>query len=107
VFVKRVLKGLYLSDSMIQRIEAISEFSQHEFFKIYLISKEDLFLFKCVTPLERTRDTEDLITLIETGLDYNLIIEELKHQISKNPDIFRLKTLIQIGLIIFSNMLAK
>ena len=45
--------------------------------------------------MERIRDTEDLITLIEMGLDYNLIIEELKHQLSKNPDSLRLKTLIQ------------
>ena len=95
VFIKRVLGGLYLSKNMIQRAEIIPEFSQHRFFKIYLISKEDIFLFKCVTSLERIRDTEDLITLIEMGLDYNLIIEELKHQLSKNPDSLRLKTLIQ------------
>ena len=63
IFVKRVLNGLYLSEGMIQRAEIIQEFTQHELFKIHLISKEDIFLFKCITSLERIRDTEDLITL--------------------------------------------
>jgi len=44
IFVKRVLNGLYLSEGMIQRAEIIQEFTQHELFKIHLISKEDIFL---------------------------------------------------------------
>ncbi len=83
VFVKRVLNKLHLSEGMVSRAEAPEEFSSHEWFKILLVSKEDIFLFKSVTSLERVRDLEDLIALVETGLDYEIIIHELEAQLSK------------------------
>ncbi len=91
VFVRRVFKRLHLSESMISRAEVPEEFASHEFFRVYLVSKEDIFLFKSVTSMERVRDVEDLITLVETGLEYNLIIQELENQLSKDDS---LKSLI-------------
>ena len=93
VFVKRVLGKLYLSESMVLRAEAPGEFESHEFFEVYLISKEDIFLFKSVTSTERVRDVEDLIALVETGLDYSTIIQELENQLSMDES---LKDLIQL-----------
>ncbi|MCD6142957.1 hypothetical protein [Thermococcus sp.] len=93
VFVKRVLGKLYLSESMVLRAEVPGEFESHEFFEVYLISKEDIFLFKSVTSTERVRDIEDLIALVETGLDYSIIIQELENQISMDEF---LKDLIQL-----------
>ena len=93
VFVKRVLGKLYLSESMVLRAEVPVEFESHEFFEVYLISKEDIFLFKSVTSTERVRDIEDLIALVETGLDYSTIIQELENQLSMDES---LKDLIQL-----------
>ncbi|NJF25169.1 hypothetical protein [Thermococcus sp. Bubb.Bath] len=87
VFVKRVLNKLYLSESMVSRAEVPGEFSSHELFRIHLVSKEDIFLFKSVTSMERVRDLEDLIALVETGLDYEIIINELENQLSKDESL--------------------
>ncbi|WP_297067291.1 hypothetical protein [Thermococcus sp.] len=87
VFVKRVLNKLYLSEGMVSRAEAPEEFGSHEWFKVLLVSKEDIFLFKSVTSLERVRDLEDLIALVETGLDYETIINELETQLSKDESL--------------------
>ncbi|WP_099209618.1 hypothetical protein [Thermococcus henrietii] len=87
VFVKRVLNKLYLSDSMIPRAKVPRDFEYHEFFKIHLVSKEDIFLFKSATSMERMRDIEDLIALVETGLDYEVIIRELGNQLSKDESL--------------------
>ena len=91
VFVRRVFKRLHLSESMISRAEIPEEFASHEFFRVYLVSKGDIFLFKSVTSMERVRDVEDLITLVETGLEYNSIIQELENQLSMDDS---LKSLI-------------
>ncbi|BAA29484.1 hypothetical protein [Pyrococcus horikoshii] len=72
---------------MISRAEIPQEFSSHRFFRIYLVSREDLFLFKSVTSIERVRDIEDLIVLVETGLDYEVIIRELENQLSKDDSL--------------------
>ncbi len=91
VFVRRVFRKLYLSESMISRAEVPEEFASHEFFRIHLVSEEDIFLFKSVTSVERVRDVEDLITLVETGLEYDLIIQEFENQLSMDDS---LKSLI-------------
>lgn len=90
VFVKRVLNRLYLSENMVSRAEVPEEFGSHKFFKLRLVSKEDLFLFKSVTSTERVRDIEDLISLVETGLDYEVIIRELENQLSRDESLKRL-----------------
>jgi len=82
VFVKRVFNKLHLSKSMIARSEVPGEFLSHELFEIYLVSKEDIFLFKSITSIERVRDVEDLIMLVETGLDFEIIIQEFENQLS-------------------------
>jgi len=87
VFVKRVYKRLHLSESMVSRVEVPKEFASHEFFRIYLVSKEDIFLFKSVTSIERTRDVGDLVTLVETGLKYDLIIQEFENQLSMDDSL--------------------
>ena len=87
VFVKRVLNKLYLSESMVSRAEAPEEFGFHEWFRVMLVSKEDIFLFKSVTSMERVRDVEDLIVLVESGLDYSIIIHELENQLSKDESL--------------------
>lgn len=94
VFVKRVLNKLYLSESMVSRAEIPEKFSSHEFFRVQLVSKEDIFLFKTVTSMERVRDIEDLIALVETGLDYEVIIQELKNQLSKDESLKSLAPVI-------------
>jgi len=93
VFVKRVLGKLYLSETMALRAEPVKEFESHEFFGVYLVSKEDLFLFKSVTSAERVRDIEDLIVLVETGLGYDVIIQELERQLSRDES---LRTLLSV-----------
>jgi len=87
VFVKRVLNKLYLSESIASRAKVPGEFESHEFFRVYLVSKEDIFLFKSVTSTERVRDVEDLIALVETGLDYDIIIRELENQLSMDESL--------------------
>ncbi|AGK60098.1 hypothetical protein Asulf_00062 [Archaeoglobus sulfaticallidus PM70-1] len=82
VFVERILNKLYLSEGMVARAEVPGEFSSHELFEIYLVSKEDIFLFKTITSIERVRDVEDLVMLVEAGLDFEIIIQELKNQLS-------------------------
>ena len=51
------------------------------------MSKEDIFLFKSVTSIERTRDVGDLLTLVETGLKYDLIIQEFENQLSMDDSL--------------------
>jgi len=94
VFVKRVLNKLYLSGDMVSRAEVPEEFKSHELFKVYLLSKEDIFLFKSVTSVERVRDIGDLIALVETGLDYEVIIQELENQLSRDESLRSLVSLI-------------
>ncbi|GAB6101020.1 hypothetical protein JCM16138_02430 [Thermococcus atlanticus] len=94
VFVKRVLNKLYLSGDMVSRAEVPEEFKSHELFKVRLLSKEDIFLFKSVTSVERMRDIGDLIALVETGLDYGVIIQELENQLLRDESLRSLVSLI-------------
>ncbi|KAA0009907.1 MAG: hypothetical protein FE037_05050 [Thermoplasmata archaeon] len=81
VFIKTVCHSLVLSPGMIKRcIEMDFDF---ENLRIFLISKEDMFLFKGVT--ERERDLEDMHLLFLQGLDFEVIKEEIKWQ-SENSD---------------------
>ena len=81
VFIKMVCHGLVLSPGMIKRcIEMDFDF---ENLRIFLVSKEDMFLFKGVT--ERERDLEDMHLLFLQGLNFEIIKEEIKWQ-SENSD---------------------
>lgn len=46
---------------------------------VYLYSNEDVFLFKTMT--ERSGDIEDCISLAKRGVEWEIILDELKNQI--------------------------
>ncbi len=60
VFVKRVMGGVQLTESMMRRALVPGEFRDLEKLKVHLVSLEDIFLFKGVTSLGRSKDVDDL-----------------------------------------------
>ena len=76
VFHKTVCNEFSLSKAMIKRAIQIQT---HEKLKISLCSNEDIFLFKTMT--EREGDLEDCIALVQKGIEWNVILTELKSQI--------------------------
>ena len=80
VFVKRVGEKLYLSDTMMKRATLVRQLRNLQVLRVYQISKEDIFLFKGVTSVERTRDIDDMKRLIESGLDFRVLSNELQVQ---------------------------
>lgn len=82
VFIKVVCNGLMLSPYMKERIGEIQ--SGFKNMRLFLLSKEDVFLFKGIT--ERERDLEDMHILYLHGLDFEIIKEEIKWQ-SENSGI--------------------
>lgn len=80
VFVKRVLGGLTLSEGMKTRSALPSEFKDFRALKVRLMSLEDIFLFKGVTSLGRAKDIDDLLRLLEHGVDFEVMLGELNHQ---------------------------
>ncbi|MEF8848956.1 MAG: DUF6036 family nucleotidyltransferase [Candidatus Thermoplasmatota archaeon] len=75
IFVNKVCGGLSFSNGMKKRAE---EFKNLGNIKIFLISPEDIFIFKSVT--SRARDREDMFTLFSHGLDVEVIKDEIKKQ---------------------------
>jgi len=71
LFYKQVCRGLRISDRMINRAEHLKTFGNLE---VYMMSLEDIFLFKGMT--ERNADLDDMRVLAEIGLDWNVIKEE-------------------------------
>ncbi len=90
VFIKIVCHGLILSPHMMSRCTEM----QFDFknLKLFLLSKEDVFLFKGIT--ERERDLEDMHILYLQGLDFEVIKEEIKWQ-SENSNIAWISYLFQ------------
>lgn len=80
VFVKRVLRGIALSEGMKTRSIIPKEFRNLKVLGIRLISLEDIFLFKGVTSLSRAKDIDDLFRLLEHGIDFSIILDELNRQ---------------------------
>ena len=80
VFVKRVGRKLYLSNTMKNRATLVRELRSLKVLRVYLVSKEDIFLFKGVTSVERERDIDDMKRLIESGLKFSTVISELQRQ---------------------------
>lgn len=74
VFVEAVCHGLVLSPFMIERSREVG----FKNLRLFLLSKEDVFLFKGIT--ERERDLEDMHILYLHGLDFRIIKEEIKWQ---------------------------
>lgn len=75
VFLKQVGKMIFLTKSMIQRSKKYKEYGN---IKVYLISDEDIFLFKTMT--SREGDIYDCDRIMRGNLDYNIIYEEIVKQ---------------------------
>lgn len=78
LFAGRVMGGLRLSSAMKSRAVLHKEYGK---LRLYLASKEDVYLFKAVTDRPFPRDYEDLLTLQQSGLDWKAVILEYEKQI--------------------------
>lgn len=76
LFYKTVCRGFSISKGMIRRANIALELKN---LKISFCSNEDVFLFKTLT--EREGDLEDCISLAKRGMDWKIILTELKKQI--------------------------
>lgn len=76
VFHEQVAGVIYLSDSMVSR-------SSHLFdenpLSVQMVSLNDIFLFKAVA--NREDDVEDMIRIAESGIDDDVIVEEIMTQL--------------------------
>jgi len=79
LFLKTVCKGFYLSEAMKKRAKKVMAGKS---LTVSLCSSEDVFLFKTFT--EREGDISDCIALAKQGLDWKIILEELKGQIKSS-----------------------
>ena len=80
VFVKRVMRGIQLSGGMIDRAVVPKEFQELKKLRVHLVSVEDVFLFKGVTSLGRSKDVDDILRLLELGVDFNVVLKEMEVQ---------------------------
>ena len=76
LFIKQVIRKLILSKSMIQRAEFYKKYGN---LSVYLLSKEDIFLFKGLASEGRQRDLPDMQVLYP-NLNWKVILEELNSQ---------------------------
>ncbi len=79
LFQKEVCGKFALSPSMIQRAKPIFHFPNLD---VFFCSNEDIFLFKNMT--ERDGDIDDCLALANMTLNYDVILEELLHQINQS-----------------------
>ncbi|MBS3782181.1 MAG: hypothetical protein KGY66_06695 [Candidatus Thermoplasmatota archaeon] len=75
IFLEIVCKKLVLSEGIKKRS---SNFIDLDKLTIKILSKEDIFLFKIVAT--RERDMEDASRLVESGLDWSVIVNETDEQ---------------------------
>src|SRR3989339_348059 len=75
VFLKQVGKMLFLSEGMIKRSKKYKEYGN---LIVYLVSNEDIFLFK--TMASRDGDLIDCDRIIKERIDYNIIYNEIVEQ---------------------------
>lgn len=76
VFNRQVMDGLILSPGIRERSERYLAVGN---LVVQLVSPEDIFLFKAVAG--RADDIEDMFSLLQTGLDFDIVREELETQI--------------------------
>lgn len=81
IFNQQVANKLVLTDGMIDRSES---FLTTDSLNVRLVSNEDIFLFKLIAG--RDDDIEDMSVLVEAGLEYNVVGEELEVQIERLGD---------------------
>lgn len=79
IFNKTVCKMFSLSEGMKKRANKIID---HCHLKVNLCSNEDIFIFKSLT--EREGDLEDNISLVQYGINWDIIPGELISQIEKS-----------------------
>lgn len=80
IFVKRVMRGIQLTEGIKSRSVVPGEFQELERLRVYLVSLEDIFLFKGVTSLGRSKDVDDILRILEVGVDFDVILDEIKAQ---------------------------
>jgi hypothetical protein len=71
IFVNVICGGLQLSEGMIERSRELFKMQN---VSVYMISPEDIFVFKSITT--RERDREDMYSLFSKGLDFDVIEKE-------------------------------
>lgn len=76
IFNQQVVDKLVLSEGIRRRSETYLEAGA---LSVALVSSEDIFLFKAVAG--RTDDIGDMFTLVQTGLDFDVVEQELEQQI--------------------------
>ncbi len=76
LFIEKVVGKLHLSDSMIARAEL---YKSYESLSVYLLSKEDIFLFKGLASESRERDLLDM-RIIYPNINWGIIEKELNSQ---------------------------
>lgn len=81
LFKKVVCQKLCLSPKMQKRSRKIFE---AEKIRLFLCSKEDIFLFKSIT--SRPGDKEDSIKLIQQGIEWKIVLDELMDQVKENGE---------------------
>jgi hypothetical protein len=102
LFLLQVCGKFSLSDGMMARAKKKAAFGRLE---LFFCSNEDVFLFKTMT--EREGDLEDCMKLAASGLDWKVILSELKGQVrTSRRDVWvtwvgeRLEILEERGLVI-------
>jgi len=81
IFNQQVANKLVLTDGMQERSEP---FLDTDRLTVRLVSNEDIFLFKLIAG--RDDDIEDMNMLVQAGLDYNAVRDELEAQIERLGD---------------------
>lgn len=76
VFHKQVAGVIFLSDAMVSRSEV--EFEEGGL-TVKSVSPNDIFLFKAVA--NREDDVDDMITVAQTGIDEEVILDEIETQL--------------------------
>jgi hypothetical protein len=81
IFNQQVANKLVLTDGMQERSEP---FLNTDRLTVRLVSNEDIFLFKLIAG--RYDDIEDMNMLVQAGLDYDVVRDELEAQIERLDD---------------------
>lgn len=83
LFTKIVMGGLELTPAMKKLSE---KHANYGLLSVFLAAKEDIYLFKAITTRPFPRDYEDLVTLQQSGLNWEIVISEYRAQV-KGRDI--------------------
>ncbi len=78
LFAESVMGGLSLTESMKKRAEKHRDYGK---LKLFIASKEDIYLFKGITDRPYPRDYEDMVTLQQSGLNWEAVIAGFEEQI--------------------------